>query len=120
MRRNLQGIIDRTRAAHPDARILIAGMEAPPNLGDRYTTTFRQVFTSLAERNGAVLIPFLLEGVAADPDLNQADGIHPTAEGQRRIAGTVWSYLEPLLRQRAPAVRDTDAAARLPQRSVER
>jgi acyl-CoA thioesterase-1 len=98
MRRNLQGIIDRTRAAHPDARIVIAGMEAPPNLGDPYTTAFREVFPSLAEHNRAVLIPFLLEGVAADPNLNQADGIHPTAEGQRRIAGRVWSYVEPLLR----------------------
>ncbi len=112
MRRNLQEIIDRTRAAHPDARIVIAGMEAPPNLGERYTEPFRAVFPELAARNDAVLIPFLLDGVAAVPELNQADGIHPTAEGQRRIAETVWTYLEPVLRAPAGAevLRDGRAA----------
>jgi acyl-CoA thioesterase-1 len=120
MRRNLQSIIDRTRAAHAKASIVIAGMEAPPNLGDRYTEAFRQVFPDLAERNEALRIPFLLEGVAADPELNQADGIHPTAEGQRRIAQTVWQYLEPLLRRRASAADGATNAGAVPQRSVER
>jgi len=97
MNRNLQEIVDRTLAAHPDAHIVIAGMEAPPNMGERFTTAFRNVFSDLARRNDAVLIPFLLDGVAAEPDLNQADGIHPTAEGQRIVAETVWEYLQPLL-----------------------
>jgi len=100
MRANLQAIIDRTRAAHPNARIVVAGMESPPNMGRPYTSAFRAVFPELARANGATLIPFLLDGVAAVPELNQADGIHPTAEGQRRVAETVWRHLEPLL---APA-----------------
>lgn len=97
MDRNLQEIIDRTLAAHAGARVVVAGMEAPPNMGDRFTAEFRDVFTDLARRNRAILVPFLLEGVAAVPRLNQADGIHPTAEGQRIVAETVWTYLEPLL-----------------------
>jgi acyl-CoA thioesterase-1 len=120
MRGNLQSIIDRTRAAHADASMVIAGMEAPPNLGDRYTGAFRQVFPELAERNEALLIPFLLAGVAADPELNQADGIHPTAQGQQRIAQTVWSYLEPLLRRQASAADRATTGGAVPQRSVER
>lgn len=97
-RRNLQAIIDRTRAAHPDAAIVIAGMQAPPNLGDRYTSAFRDIFPDLARRNRAALIPFLLEGVAGVPRLNQADGIHPMAEGDSIIAENVWKVLEPILK----------------------
>jgi acyl-CoA thioesterase I len=97
MRANIQAIIDRVRAASPNARILLIGMEAPPNLGTRYTSEFRKVFPDLAERNGAVLLPFLLEGVAAVDSLNQGDGIHPNAAGSRRLAETVWSALRPLL-----------------------
>lgn len=96
-RRNLQEIIDRTRAKHPDVRIVIAGMQAPPNLGSRYTAEFRQLFVDLARRNNAALIPFLLEGVAGVPELNQSDGIHPTAEGARIMAENVWSVLAPIL-----------------------
>lgn len=110
MRRNLQEIIDRTRARYPDAAVVIAGMEAPPNLGDAYTSRFRAVFPELARENDAALIPFLLEGVAAVPELNQEDGIHPTAEGQRRIAETVWRTLEPVLREIGSRPSD-DAAA---------
>ena len=110
LRRNLQEIIDRTRAAHPAVQIILAGMEAPPNLGDRYTEAFRSVFPEVAERNGAVLIPFLLEGVAAVPELNQADGIHPTAEGQHRVADTVWRVLEPVLRSLAEATEEVPPA----------
>jgi acyl-CoA thioesterase-1 len=98
LRANLQAIIDRTRAAHPDARIVVAGMESPPNMGSAYTSAFRAVFPEVARANDAVLIPFLLDGVAAVPELNQADGIHPTAEGQRMVADIVWRYLEPVLR----------------------
>lgn len=99
-RENLQAILDKTRARHPDAALVIAGMEAPPNLGPAYTESFRRLFIELAEENGAALIPFLLEGVAAVPELNQADGIHPTAEGQRILAENVWRVLEPVIRDR--------------------
>jgi acyl-CoA thioesterase-1 len=101
-RQNLQTIIDRTRAHDPATKIVIAGMQAPPNLGQLYTEEFRRIFVDLAHENDAALIPFLLEGVAADPELNQADGIHPTAAGQRILADNVWRVLEPLLR-RAPS-----------------
>lgn len=96
-RRNLQGIIDRTRAAYPDAEVVIAGMQAPPNLGERYAGEFQAMFPELARRNRAALIPFLLDGVAAVPGLNQADGIHPSARGQERLAHNVWTVLEPVL-----------------------
>jgi acyl-CoA thioesterase-1 len=99
LRANLQEIIDRTHAAHPDARIVLAGMESPPNMGRRYTSAFRAVFPALARENGITLIPFLLDGVAAVPELNQADGIHPTAAGQRIVAESVWRYLAPILEQ---------------------
>lgn len=97
-RSNLQQIIDRTRARYPDVRIVVAGMEAPPNLGRRYTREFRGLFVALARENGATLIPFLLEGVGGVPELNQADGIHPNADGARVMAETVWRVLEPVLR----------------------
>ena len=97
-RQNLQAIIDRTKARYPDVRLVVAGMQAPPNLGSRYTREFRDMFTSLARDNDAALIPFLLEGVAAVPELNQSDGIHPTAAGARRLADNVWQVLEPVLR----------------------
>jgi acyl-CoA thioesterase-1 len=97
MRANLQEIIDHTKAAHPEARIVIAGMKAAPNLGEPYVDEFEAVFLELAEANGAVLIPFLLEGVAGIPELNQPDGNHPTAEGQAIVAENVWAVLEPVL-----------------------
>ncbi len=94
---NLQAIIDRARARHPRVRIVLAGMQAPPNMGRIYADAFREIFPRLASKNGAALIPFLLEGVAADRRLNQADGIHPTAEGHAIMAETVWEVLEPVL-----------------------
>jgi acyl-CoA thioesterase-1 len=97
-KRDLQAIIDRTRARFPGVRIVVAGMAAPPNLGARYTRDFREMFVDLARANRAALIPFLLEGVAGDPELNQTDGIHPTAEGERIVAANVWKVLEPVLR----------------------
>ncbi|MGQ0714294.1 MAG: arylesterase [Gemmatimonadaceae bacterium] len=99
MRANIQAIIDRVRAASPNVRILLVGMEAPPNLGPRYTSEFRKVFPELAERNDATLVPFLLVGVAAVDSLNQGDGIHPNAVGSRLLAETVWGALLPLLRE---------------------
>jgi acyl-CoA thioesterase-1 len=99
MKSNLDRIIEKTRSRYPKSQIVIAGMQAPPNLGARYTHRFRAAFGELADKHDAVFIPFLLAGVAGIPSLNQDDGIHPTAEGQRIIADTVWNYLRPLLRQ---------------------
>jgi len=97
MEDNLTEIIRRTRTRYPEARFVIAGMEAPPNLGDAYTSIFRAVFPAVAEEEDAVLIPFLLVGVAGVPELNQDDRIHPTPEGHRRIAETVWPILRDVL-----------------------
>ena len=96
-RANLQEIIDRTRAKHPNVRIVIAGMQAPPNLGRRYTADFARMFADLARDNRAALIPFLLEGVGGVPEMNQGDGIHPNADGARVVADNVWAVLEPIL-----------------------
>ncbi|GIV59088.1 arylesterase [Rhodocaloribacter litoris] len=94
---NLQAIIDKTRAAYPEARIILAGMQIPPNLGHDYTERFRQIYPELARENDLLLIPFLLEGVGGVPELNLPDGIHPTAEGHRIVAETVWQTLRPAL-----------------------
>jgi len=93
---NLVAIARTTRTRYPGARIVIAGMEAPPNMGQMYTDAFRYVFTSVAEEADALLIPFLLDGVAGVPELNQADGIHPTPEGHRILAENAWPVLGPL------------------------
>jgi acyl-CoA thioesterase-1 len=97
-KRNLQAIIDRARGRYPDVLIVVAGMEAPPNLGTRYTQQFRRLFVDLARENDAALIPFLLEHVAGVSELNQPDGIHPNAAGARIVADNVWRVLEPILR----------------------
>lgn len=99
-RANLQGIIERARARYPEAVIVIAGMQIPPNLGQQYTAAFRDLYPALAAANEATLIPFLLEGVGGVPELNLPDGIHPTAEGHRIVAETVWRALGPLLEPR--------------------
>jgi acyl-CoA thioesterase-1 len=96
-RSEIQAMLDRARQATPPPRILLFGMQAPPNLGREYTARFRALYPELARANGVPLVPFLLEGVAGDPRLNQADGIHPTAEGQQKLADTVWPFLRPLL-----------------------
>jgi len=101
-RRNLQEIIDRTRARHPGARIVVAGMEAPPNLGVRYTREFRDLFVDLARANDAALVPFILEGVAGRAELNQADGLHPNPAGARIMAENVWRVLAPILSRAVP------------------
>ncbi|HEY5036329.1 MAG TPA: arylesterase, partial [Chthoniobacterales bacterium] len=97
MKRNLQSIIDRVKAKNPQVKIVIAGMEIPPNYGANYAADFRAAFPELAEKNHAALIPFLLEGVGGHLDLNQADHIHPTAAGHKIVAENVWRVLEPLL-----------------------
>ena len=99
MRSNLTAIIRQTRTRYPNARIVLAGMEAPPNLGPIYTAAFRAVFAEVAEQEQTALIPFLLDGVAGIPELNQADRIHPTPEGHRLIAYTAWPVLERVLRE---------------------
>lgn len=99
-RTHLQTIIDRTRAAWPDARIVLAGMQAPPNLGRRYADAFRALFPELARQNDVALIPFLLESVGGVAEFNQADGIHPTAQGHALMAETVWTVLRPVLASR--------------------
>ena len=93
LRENLEWIVRETRRRLPDAGIVVAGMEAPPNLGPVYTDPFRQVFRQVAEEAGALLVPFLLDGVAALPALNQPDGIHPNVEGHQAVADHVWSFL---------------------------
>jgi acyl-CoA thioesterase-1 len=94
-RRNLSEII--TRAQKRGIAVVLAGMEAPPNYGGSYTTQFRQVFSDLAKTHGVVFIPFLLEGVAGMPALNQPDGIHPNAEGARVVEQLVWAAIEPMV-----------------------
>jgi acyl-CoA thioesterase-1 len=94
---NLAGIIKRAREKAPGIVVLLAGMEMPGNFGEEYTTAFRAVFPRVASENGAVLIPFLLEGVGGIAELNQADAIHPNATGQQRIAETLWPILQKAL-----------------------
>jgi acyl-CoA thioesterase-1 len=103
MRRNLTAILKRTRERYPEAAIVLAGMEAPPNLGDVYTSRFRRTFPDLAREHGALLVPFLLEGVAAQARFNIEDGIHPNLQGHRIVAANVWRVLGPLLRERERA-----------------
>ncbi len=96
IRANLEEIVARLQAS--GARVLLVGMRLPPNYGAEYTKEFEAVFPAVARRAKIALMPFLLDGVAADPRLNQADGIHPTAAGQQMIADRLWPYLRPLLR----------------------
>jgi len=96
MRENLEHIVRRLREGR--ARVLLAGMRVPPNYGADYAREFAAVFPAVARRTGVTLVPFLLDGVAAQPALNQADGIHPNAAGHRVIADRLWPYLKPLLR----------------------
>lgn len=101
-RTNLQAILDRVHTKYPDARLVVAGMQMPPNMGEDYTRGFRALFPELAARNHAALIPFLLEGVGGKPELNQPDHIHPSAEGHRIVAENVWKVLRPLLAELHP------------------
>lgn len=94
---NLQVIIDRTKRKYPQTRIVIAGMQMPPNMGAEYMAAFAKVFPDLAKTNNAALIPFLLEGVGGKPELNLPDLIHPTAEGQKIVAENVWKVLKPIV-----------------------
>jgi acyl-CoA thioesterase-1 len=99
MKANLQAIIDKAKAKNPSVKIVLAGMQVPPNLGAEYASGFQRVFNELAHENNAVLIPFLLDGVGGHRELNQADLIHPNPAGHRIVADLVWRTLEPILRQ---------------------
>ena len=92
-------ILSRIRRDQPGARVVLAQMEAPTNLGAEYTAAFRGMFPALAREHGAVLLPFLLDGVAGRPRLNQPDGIHPNYAGERMVTENVWRGLEPVLRR---------------------
>ena len=96
---NLINILKRVRAEYPEAHLVLAGMQAPPNLGPDYTGAFRSVFKEVAQETGAHLIPFILEGVGGVKALNIADGIHPNQEGHAIIAKLVWTHLEPLVEE---------------------
>jgi acyl-CoA thioesterase-1 len=99
-RKNLQDIIDIVKSKNPKTEIIIAGMQIPPNMGQDYTTEFKNIFPNLAKQNNVALIPFLLEDVAGNPDLNQNDGIHPTAEGYEIVSENVWEVLEGVLKKK--------------------
>ena len=94
LKANIQTIIDSARALSPPPRVVLVGMRAPPNYGFAYARRFSRVYRDVADENDIPLVPFLLQGVAARDGMNQADGIHPTAAGQRRMAETVWEVLE--------------------------
>jgi len=96
-KKNLQDIIDKVKTKYPDAKLVFAGMEIPPNMGQAYTTEFRNIYKDLAAKNNMTLIPFLLEGVGGEPELNQADGIHPNEEGSKIVTENVWNVLQKLL-----------------------
>lgn len=95
---NLQGIIDAVKKKYPSAKIVLAGMQLPPNMGQTYTTEFKNIFPALAEKNNISLVPFLLDNVGGVASLNQSDGIHPTEEGHKILAANVWKVVEPLLK----------------------
>ena len=96
LKKNLQSIIERTRAKYPGVKIVLAGMKMPANFGD-YAMQFERVYSELAKEQNVALVPFLLEGVGGRPAMNLPDGIHPTAEGQKVLAENVWRVLKPVL-----------------------
>ena len=93
-KKNLQAIIDKVKSKYPDAKIILAGMQIPPNMGQDYTGEFKKIYPELAAKNKISLIPFLLQGVGGDPKLNQDDGIHPNVEGAKIVAENVWKVLK--------------------------
>ncbi|WPP52336.1 arylesterase [Catalinimonas niigatensis] len=92
--RNLRAIINQVKEANPDTKIILAGMMVPPNMGGDYSARFQKLFPTIAEEEEVMLIPFLLQDVAGETELNQGDGIHPTAEGQEILANNVWQVLK--------------------------
>ncbi len=98
---NLQEIIDNVKTRNPSVRVVIAGMQLPNYGADSYVSAFGEMFNKLATKNGAALVPYLLDGVAGNPSLNLPDGIHPNAAGQKILAENVWRVLEPVARETA-------------------
>ncbi|MEO6452452.1 MAG: arylesterase [Ginsengibacter sp.] len=96
-KKSLQSIIDKVKAKNPSVKMILAGMQIPPNMGQAYTTEFKNIYPELATKNKITLIPFLLKGVGGETRLNQGDGIHPTAEGHQIVAATIWQILKPML-----------------------
>ncbi len=96
-KKNLQAIIDKVKVKNPKAKFVIAGMMVPPNMGQEYTTKFKNIFPDLAKTNNATLIPFLLQDVAGNERLNLSDGIHPNIEGHKIVADNVFKVINPLL-----------------------
>jgi len=99
-RKNLQAIIDTVRAKNSETKIVLTGMQIPPNMGKEYASGFREIFPELAKKNDVYLVPFLLEDVGGIPELNQEDGIHPTADGQKILAKNVWDVLEQIVTEK--------------------
>ena len=92
-KKNLLAIVDKVQAKYPNTKIILAGMQIPPNMGKEYTEEFKAIYPAVAKEKNIELIPFLLEGVAGNPDLNLPDGIHPTPEGHRIVMETLWPYI---------------------------
>ena len=99
IRNNLQRIIDKVKARNPNVRVLIAGMQLPNYAADDYVSSFGEIFGDLASKNGAALVPYLLQGVAGDSAMNLSDKIHPNVSGQKILAETVWEALQPAVRE---------------------
>ena len=97
--KNLQKIIERVKAKYPEAKIILAGMQVPTNLGQKYTRQFKSMYPDLAKKNNVALIPFLLQNVGGIRSLNQQDGIHPNVKGHIIVAENVWKVLKPVLNQ---------------------
>jgi acyl-CoA thioesterase-1 len=114
IRNNLQAIIDRVKERNPNVRVIIAGMQLPNYTSDDYVFAFGQLYGDLAAKNNATLIPYLLEGVGGDPELNQPDHVHPNAAGQRILAENVWRVLEPMAREVAGKPSPAAGAASFP------
>jgi acyl-CoA thioesterase-1 len=114
-RRNLQDIIDRVKSKYPDVKIILAGMQIPPNMGPQYAAEFRDIYRNLAQKNGTALIPFLLEGVGGIARLNLPDGIHPTVEGHKIVMENVWKVLEEVIRDDTRPIADTTSQAEIEQ-----
>ncbi len=95
--KNLQAIIDKVKAKYPSCKIVLAGMQIPPNMGQNFSKAFKEMYPALATANNATLIPFILEGVGGETRYNQQDGIHPTAEGHVMVAATIWTVLSTVL-----------------------
>jgi acyl-CoA thioesterase I len=110
LRSNVDAILRRAHQLQPRAKLVLLGMKIPPNYGRAYSQQFESIFSQLARIHGATLVPFLLEGVGGVSALNQPDGVHPTAEGQRRMAETVWRVLEPVLKDPAETDRTEKAS----------